>query len=211
MRSALWSAGRARELVVFALFGGVPEPLARDGPDWTKIVGQDPDSFNFSGIDPHMIESIRPRSALPCQTGAPPSCDPINGKEWDTTTSKAGLDLQYACVFTLPVPKDCTKLPDAATCDCGGSYAGPLCDPNPSDGNKPTLQARGKAYPAIRELRVAKAVGESGIVGSINPTRIDSAITMLAGFPTRNACATPASATTGLPPGPTTIVSSAGR
>jgi hypothetical protein len=114
-----------------------------------------------------MIESIKPRAGLPCQGGAPSNCDAFNGKEWDTTTSKVGIDLQYACVFPLETAKDCTKLPQGATCDCGMSYAGPLCDPNPMDGGNLTLQARGKAYPTIRELRVVKAMGDQGVASSI--------------------------------------------
>jgi len=141
--------------------------------DWVKVLGKDPATYQQEGIDPHMIESIKPRAGIACGVASPPTCDPIHGREWDTLTSKVGLDLQYACTFTLPQPKDCTKLPEGASCDCGGSYAGPLCEPNPSDGNNPTLQTRGKAYPGIRELRVAKALGNQGVVGSVCARTLD--------------------------------------
>jgi hypothetical protein len=180
--------GRTPDQIIFTIIGGVPWQLLTDNAgkppadpgyasatfkpsladaDWQRILGKDPATYLDEGIDPHMIESIRPRPALPCQGGAPANCDPFNGKEWDTSTSKVGIDLQYACVFTLPTPRDCSAPPQGATCDCGGSYAGPLCDPNPNDNGNLTLQARGKAYPTIRELRVAKALGDSGVVGSI--------------------------------------------
>jgi hypothetical protein len=93
--------------------------------------------------------------------------------DWDTTTSKVGIDLQYACTFPLSRPKDCTKLPQGATCDCGASYAGPLCAPNPDNGGSLTLQTRGKAYPTIRELRVAKAMGDHGVAASLCPRTND--------------------------------------
>jgi hypothetical protein len=42
----------------------------------------------------------------------------------------------------------------------------PLCDPT-----SPKLQIRGKAYPAIRELSVARALGDRATVGSICAAR----------------------------------------
>jgi hypothetical protein len=46
--------------------------------------------------------------------------------------------------------------------------------PNPNDGNNLTLQVRGKAYPTIRELRLARTLGDSGVVGSICPRTFDT-------------------------------------
>ena len=40
----------------------------------------------------------------------------------------------------------------------------PLCDTT-----TPTTQVRGKAYPTIRELRVANGLGDQGVVASICP------------------------------------------
>jgi hypothetical protein len=96
---------RGKDLVVFALIGGVPESFAGATPSWQKILGTDPGAFDYQGIDPHMIQSATPRPGLP-----PPSAtrgdlgtDPIHGREWDT----AANDLQYACTFTLPTPRNC--------------------------------------------------------------------------------------------------------
>ena len=110
-----------------------------------------------------MLESITPRAGLP-DPSASDTADPIHGREWDTHTSAAGIDLQYACTFPLAAPKDCTSPQFQNACDCGPGITSPLCAP----GN-PTLQLRGKAYPTIRELRVAKGMGLRGVVASICP------------------------------------------
>jgi len=187
---------RTSDLVFFAIIGGVPwqlltdaadktsdtrSPLWKDASfktelneaDWMRILGKDPSLYDSTGQDIHMQEAVHPR-ITPCGPSAPNDCDGFNGREWDTLTSKIGIDLQYACIFPLPRAKDCTKSPDSATCDCGQNYAGPLCDPNPTDGNNPTLQTRGKAYPAIRELRVARAMGPNGIASSICVRSLDT-------------------------------------
>jgi hypothetical protein len=177
--------GRTPDQVLFAVIAGVPWQLLTTDPknpnapykpnlsdgDWVRILGKDPAHYNYEGIDPHMIESIKPRPGIACGSGAPNNCDPFHGREYDTTSSPAGLDLQYACIFTLPRAMDCTKLPDAAECECRGGFTGPLCEPNPNDGNNLTLQTRGGALPAIRELRVAQATGDA-VVGSICKSRM---------------------------------------
>jgi hypothetical protein len=174
---------RTADMVFFAHIGGVPWQLLTENPsdtsapfkkslsrmDWIKLVGKDPATYQIDGIDSHMVESIQPRAGIACGTAAPTNCDPFHGREWNTPTSKIGIDLQYACTFPLPKPKTCTELPDGASCDCVGSFSGPLCAPNPKDSNRLTLQVRGKAYPTIRELRVAQALGEQAVVGSICP------------------------------------------
>jgi len=185
---------RTSDLVFFALIGGVPWQLLATNPgdptqafksaltedDWTRIIGRDPSRFDLSGIDPHMIEAIEPRTnisyptngTISCGPSASQDCDKINSREWDTHTSKIGLDLQYACTFKLTTKKDCS-VPDTIGCDCGPSGGGalptsPLCDPTNLN-----IQTRGKAYPTIRELRVVKAMGNNGVVASICPPPID--------------------------------------
>jgi hypothetical protein len=39
------------------------------------------------------------------------------------------------------------------------------------------MQLRAKAYPSLRELRVAQALGERGVVGSICPTNVNAGFT----------------------------------
>ncbi|HEY2365775.1 MAG TPA: hypothetical protein VGH87_05280 [Polyangiaceae bacterium] len=175
---------RDPSLVYFLIIGGVPWQLLAQDPfnpalplkstldaaDWRRIVGNDPSKFDTSGIDPHMIESIAPRAGLPDPTSAS-TADPINGREWNTLESNAGIDLQFACVFDLAQPKDCTD--QTISCDCTGNAVNadgpPLCDTT-----TPTMQIRGKAYPTIRELRVAKGLGNQGVVASICP-RVNAA------------------------------------
>jgi hypothetical protein len=150
-------SGRRQDLVLFGLIGGVPRQLVDGGPQWTPILGAHPDDFDFTGIDAHMIPSETPRPGLP-----PPSAtvgddgtDPIHGREWDTQND----DLQYACTFDLPAPKTCTA--SDPSCDCSGTRNPPLCSATPN------TQTKGKAYPTVRELRVAQALGDRAVVASI--------------------------------------------
>jgi hypothetical protein len=94
---------RPARSVFLGVLGGVPTPLLANGPDWTKLLGADPDAFDFGGIDPHMIPSTTARSPLGAADG-----------EWDTQ----GKDLQYACTFPLPKPHDCTD-PSSPVCQSG--------------------------------------------------------------------------------------------
>jgi hypothetical protein len=108
-----------------------------------------------------MLQSITPRAGLP-----PPSAsddtDPLHGREWDTR----GSDLQYACDFTLPAQRDCSEVRFQGACDCVAVGPNPpLCDGK--------TQVRGKAYPSIRELSVARALGSRGLVASICPASLD--------------------------------------
>jgi hypothetical protein len=175
---ALQPGPRTPDMVFYAVVGGVPNSIVDDAngnlkldlsaADWTKIVGQDPDHFLFQGIDPHMIESDAPRSGLQ----APGSTyglgnDPDNGREWNTLTSPAAIDLQYACTFDLPVPKDCTSAANANACDCIGASASSPDGPPLCDVANRNMQVKGKAYPTIRELRVAEGLGPQSLVASL--------------------------------------------
>jgi hypothetical protein len=111
--------------------------------DWVKILGTSAANYlpgatgfpaiayDYTGIDPHMIESQTPRNAVPALPGTPtsnppvsslsgptfttnPAPDPINGREWITTgegqanaatfnwTHSLPDDREYACIFELP-------------------------------------------------------------------------------------------------------------
>jgi hypothetical protein len=123
--------------------------------------------------DPLMVESMDPRSGVNPATGealAPPGSAPdansINGHEWPVPKRD---DLQYACRFQLPDPKDCT-LPGG--CDCSpsdepGLEQSPLCQQ--ADGSYGTSQPYAKGYPGTRHLQVAKDFGENSIIASICP------------------------------------------
>jgi hypothetical protein len=182
---------RTLDKIFFAHIGGVPYQLLHfmpDNPqasllnaqDWEKILGHNPLTYDYAGIDPHMLESYTPRPGLPAPATTPSTMDPISGREWVTdqvlNPVNGGhvlpVDRQYACTFKLPQARDCSlDYNSAYRCDCP-SKAGllsheqtpPLCD----DANA-TSQVYAKAYPTIRELLLAKLMGNQGIVSSICP------------------------------------------
>ncbi len=213
------SSARSKNLIFYAIIGGVPWQLLHFDPtsaqnslltpaDWTRIIGNNPDTYDYTGIDPHMVESYQPRvgSVLPSGTAAPlpalsgnggtsaaetaPTpvsgtstlADPYNGGEWVTnSTSPLHVDLnvdrEYACIFKLTTPRDCSKNASGTynvpangyACDCSSTglstaQLSPVCDPA-----NPNSQLYAKAYPTIRELNLANKLGTQGIVSSICP------------------------------------------
>jgi hypothetical protein len=201
---------RTASNVFFAHIGGVPHQLLQVDPtnpdsaqkdslssaDWQKILGQNPDAYDYTGIDPHMIEDYAPRTqaGLPfpmaaSSTGGGP--DPINGREWVTNTGPASqngnaavsttqhvnlyVDREYACIFQLPTPRDCSNLDDFVNqdaCDCSTKglpqeAVPPVCGIGAGGDYNEQLYA--KAYPTIRELTLAKLMGDQGIVSSLCP------------------------------------------
>ena len=143
---------------------------------WDVILG-DPDKY-VPPADPHMREQVDPRNAgdtnpvtgdAIAAPGSAEGADKINGHEY---TIKTRGDLQYACIFELPTPRDCSKGQDA--CDCqDATNDKPLCSPNPGDGNKPTLQTKAKGYPGTRHLQILKGLGDQGIVASVCPKQVN--------------------------------------
>ena len=123
------SKRRSPSLVFYGIIGGVPWQLLHFDPnspqnselttpltaaagqedDWTRILGKDPDNYDYTGIDPHMVESYAPRGPTPgyallatldggggqsaAETDpAPasgPNADPYNGREWITNGMSA--------------------------------------------------------------------------------------------------------------------------
>ncbi len=184
---------RTKDLVFYAHIGGVPSKLLHFDPtnlqastlgddDWTQILGKDPEHYDYTGIDPHMIESYQPRSGLP-GPGSAPGADPIDGHEW-ITDQGAGhvlpVDREYACTFPLvdstgvSAPRECTSAQNHSSCDCPWTPMSvtadelpPICDPVTQ-----TRQTGAKAYPTIRELLLAKKMGPQGIVSSICPIHV---------------------------------------
>ncbi len=193
---------RTPDRVFFAHIGGVPHQLLHFTPgnpaastlssaDWVRILGTDPEHYNFNGIDPHMYESVQPR--LPGQaevianpptfdssgtnhlapTGAPSAADPVSGREWITDVPMGGhrldVDLQYACIFPLAAPRDCTQAINGYACDCPAQPLTHDQTPPVCSDTMPTMQVAAKAYPTVRELLVAKMMGVQGIVSSLCP------------------------------------------
>jgi hypothetical protein len=185
---------RTSDMVFYAHIGGVPASLLHFTPgnpaasalssaDWVKILGKDPLNYDYSGIDPHMIESYQPRSGL-AAPGSANNTDPINGHEWitDQPVGVMGghvlqVDRQYACIFPLfdsagnAMTRDCSLPQNANFCDCphqagtvNAMQLPPVCDQTTI-----TKQVAAKAYPTVRELLVAKLLGNQGIVWSLCP------------------------------------------
>jgi hypothetical protein len=190
---------RTPDLVYFAHIGGVPHQLLQedatnpDSPqkavltdaDWTKIVGADPLNENFTGIDPHMIESYQPRPGIAAAPTA--SLDPENGYDWVTDQGDQHVlqvDREYACTFALTTPRDCSNTKDPAVaygCDCPATGSPPpvgltpaelppICNPQ-----SPTQQTGAKAYPTQRELLLAKLMKAQGFVSSLCPIHVTPA------------------------------------
>jgi hypothetical protein len=130
--------------------------------DWEAILGRgasgvSPDggalppgtiSYDYTGIDPHMIESMSPRNQLTDPPASDPAVstlqgpalgtgtdpvrpDPINGREWITNMAGSNglahllpVDVEYACIFKLPIAsqRDCSVLSyssiEGNSCDC---------------------------------------------------------------------------------------------
>ena len=140
---------RTASLVFYLHIGGVPWQLLHFNPtstensqlsdaDWVRILGTDPINYNYTGIDPHMIESYQPRigsAVVPFATATPlpalsgdegtspaetalqppgsaPNADPYNGHEWITNEGAhidLNIDRQYTCIFALTAPRDCSR------------------------------------------------------------------------------------------------------
>lgn len=167
---------RSPDLVFFAVVGGVPHQLLHFDPndpeksritndDWVKILGRDPERFDFTGIDPHMIQSVAPRTGASLggenEARGSNGNDPIHGREWKTDKS----DLQYACTFDLPTPRTCNANDQSCDCTPDSTTNPPLCGSGAE-------QVKAKAYPTVRELQVVRALGDQGIVSSLCPIQL---------------------------------------
>ncbi len=143
--------------------------MGADGVCDTWNLADEPD-------DPLMVESILPRSGTNPATNAAladpnsaPGANPINGHESNIFMNN---DLQYACIFELPTPRDCTSVSTGSGCDCfsnpdPSTLMSPLCQG--TDGSYSTVQRYAKAYPGVRQLEVARDLGPNAIVSSACP------------------------------------------
>ncbi|MCC6553796.1 MAG: hypothetical protein IT372_12350 [Polyangiaceae bacterium] len=177
----LFAGDRSPELVLFAGIVGVPwQDIAADPHslsvgyrpaaeiDWALIVG-DP-ATGAPPLDPLMIESVAPREGTSPVLGvelAPPSAplptsNPINGHE---RILSGADDLQYACIFPRPSPKDCTVEVDDCHCADDDVGTNPICQA--ADGSYGPVERWARALPGTRELRVLQGLGDQAIVASI--------------------------------------------
>jgi hypothetical protein len=140
--------------------------------NWDQIVG-DVNAYVMPQ-DPLMVETPDARTGTNPATGDPlaptsstnPQENAINGHEYNIP---ARNDLQYACIFQLAAPRDCSA--GTGACDCLSTDVGmnkPLCQP-PGGGAAGTTQYWAKGYPGLRHLQVLKDFGSNSIVASICP------------------------------------------
>jgi hypothetical protein len=195
----------ASNLVYYAHIGGVPHelltttdssgnvtalPQPLTASQWTLILGNDPENYDYGGIDSHMIESYLPRGgAIPEQGAANATIVGDEAPDWVTngTSSTTGapshanlpVDREYACVFKLATPRSCDTTAvsnseaDIAACDCSSTGLAANQIPPVCSSTDPTQQVYAKAYPTVRELLLAKKLGSQGIVSSICPIDVD--------------------------------------
>jgi hypothetical protein len=132
--------------------------------DWAAMLGDANASPPVPPASPFMLESPLPRAGVAAGND-------INGREYDSVFSAgtAPDDLQYACIFPLPAPRDCGALdPNVAACDCfEGARDRPLCEQTPGASEAGSLQYWGKAYPSTRQLELLRGAGEQAVVTSI--------------------------------------------
>jgi hypothetical protein len=176
-----------------------PQKDTLTNADWVKILGQGtaaygPPSFtisyDYTGIDPHMIESQTPRNAVPALPGTPtsdppvstlsgpsfttsPAPDGINGREWITTgegqaneatfsaTHSLPVDREYACIFALPL----TQQRDCALLN-PDTIEGNSCDctANWSDGTAAAPKNPNEQVPPL----CAKTSTDGSIMSAVN-------------------------------------------
>jgi hypothetical protein len=96
----------------------------------------------------------------------------VNGREY-ATDQGSGIDddLEYACIFPLPQPRDCSDPTGQEACDCAdGALDKPLCEQQPGVDTPGLTQYWAKAYPGLRQLEVLRDYGQASsnaIVASI--------------------------------------------
>jgi hypothetical protein len=170
-----------------------PQKKTLSAADWQSMLGADPENYDFTGIDPHMFVSVLPRTGAPANLSPPNgmnNTDPINGREWYTENENQ----QFACIFPLAAPRDCSVGAYAAgnACDCTASRCGtgvgasataspgcasgfdaPSCECPPLCGDGVsvsfTTQVNAKVYPSPREIEEVKALGAQGVLSSMCP------------------------------------------
>jgi hypothetical protein len=150
-----------------------PQKATLSASDWNTVLGADPLQYDFTGADFHMLESENPRAGSACPTSAADDCDPISGRE--IVTNKSAL--QFACIFTLEAPIDCTQPQYSLACSCASTalYSEtPLCQM--SNGSYTQTQIKGGAVPGIRELSVARGLGGQAVVSSVCPIHTTEAM-----------------------------------
>jgi hypothetical protein len=120
-------------------------------------------TLGIAQVNPVVMDALVP------STSKSPQANRINGHEHAEVAGAA--ELQYACTFPLPAPRECEPAQAGVSCECGvdaSASNSPLCQP-PVGGAAEPRQFYAKAYPGLRQLRVLKEFGENAIVASACP------------------------------------------
>ncbi len=162
-------------------FKSTAEMNASGDATWAQILGSPGVQWRAAGDGRPEVPGVPALAPLLTQMVESPFArsgvvrgNPINGREYDTAQDDdargAPDDLQYACIFPLPAPRDCALLDLGAgdACDCyDGDFDRPLCEQDPGVSAAGTVQYSSKAYPGSRHLAVLKEYGQNSIVASI--------------------------------------------
>jgi hypothetical protein len=143
------------------------EELGED--DWRRILGDPHQNPPIPPSDPYMRESATPRPEIA-------SGNAINGREYVTSLPGASTpdDLEYACTFRLPTPRDCSLGdPYEVICDCVDAPDLPVCEDMPGVTPPTTTQFWARANPGLRQLDVLRGHGENSVVASICAQKVD--------------------------------------
>jgi hypothetical protein len=130
--------------------------------DWSALIGSSQASPPVAPTSPFMRESPFARDGV--ERG-----NAINGREYDTANlADTPDDLQFACIFPMATPRDCSLEPQSVACDCiPGDNDRPLCEETPGESPAGTTQRWAKAFPGLRQLEVLRGLGEQAALGSI--------------------------------------------
>jgi hypothetical protein len=121
---------RSKNLIFYAIIGGVPWQLLHFDPnsdansqlsqqDWVRILGTDPDHYNYAGIDPHMVENYQPRqgsSAPSFQTASLLPAYPLPG-----LCASGGTTCGTSAAETAPQPPGSVTSPGTLADPYNGS------------------------------------------------------------------------------------------
>lgn len=150
---------------------------------WDVLLGAPDSQPPILPTDPFMIEQVAERAgvnpitvdSIAPSTSTSPTASRINGHEHANVSSD---DLQYACIFPLPTPRDCSTLPAGTSCDCSDADIAknsPLCQPT-NGGAAGSTQYYAKAYPGTRFVQVVKQLPEQSLLASICPKIFDEKV-----------------------------------
>lgn len=144
--------------------------LGSPGVRWQAAANGKPEVAGSPATAPGLVQMVETEFQRANVTRG----NPMNGRDYDTAKGEAANgtpdDLEYACIFPLPMARDCTQrdLAQGDACDCyAGDLDRPLCEQVPGTSVAGTTQFWSKAYPGTRHLQVLKDYGANSIVASI--------------------------------------------